>query len=329
MWRRRRRSDARRALGEQLGRLTDCRPGEDGRGGGGGGARDGQSCLDALEVLDELLGGLIAVLRVLGQGAQDDLVELRRYLRPQARGRLRQLVHVLHGDLDRRVAGERHLAGQHLVEHDAGRVEVGGGRHRRAARLLGREVLRGAHDRAGLGHLRGAVPRDPEVGHLQPRLVRLHLLVGGDEDVVRLDVAMDDPVAVREAEGLEELLGVPDRGVHRERAVGHDQLLEAAALDHLHRDVVRPLGLAAVVDGDDVRVREAGGRLRLAAEALDEEVVAGVALVEDLDRDAAPELLVLGEVDVGHPAGAELAQDPVATVEERVDQGVREARHGC
>ena len=33
--------------------------------------------------------------------------------------------HLLHRDLDRRVAGERQLAGQHLVEHDPHRVEVG------------------------------------------------------------------------------------------------------------------------------------------------------------------------------------------------------------
>ena len=121
-------------------------------------------------------------------------------------------------------------------------------------------------------------------------------------------------------------LAYPIAVCDRERAARHDQLLEAAALDHLHGDVVRALGLAAVVDGDDVRVREPGCRLRLAAEALDEEVVARVALVEDLDRDAAPELLVLGEVDVGHAAGAELPQDPVAAVEERVDEGVRERR---
>ena len=118
------------------------------------------------------------------------------------------------------------------------------------------------------------MPRDAEVGHLQPRLVGFDLLVGRDEDVVRLDVAMDDPVPVREAERLEQLLGIGDRRFDRERAARHDQLLEAAALDHLHGDVVRALGLAAVVDGDDVRVGEAGGRLRLAPEALDEEVVA-------------------------------------------------------
>ena len=70
---------------------------------------------------------------------------------------------------------------------------------------------------------------------------------------------------------------------------------------------------------------ERGGVLRLAAEALDELVVVRVAAVEDLDRDPAAELLVIGEVDVGHPAGAELAHDLVAPVEERVDERVATA----
>src|SRR5207344_620295 len=92
-------------------------------------------------------------------------------------------------------------------------------------------------------------------------------------------------------------------------------------------DVVGVFGLAAVVDRDDVRMVERGRVLRLAPEALDELVVVPVAAVEDLDRDAAPELLVLGEVDVGHPTRAELALDPVAPVEQRVDEGVA-YRHG-
>ena len=66
-----------------------------------------------------------------------------------------------------------------------------------------------------------------------------------------------------------------------------------------------------------VRVRQPGGVGRLAPEPLDELVVVRVALVEDLHRDAATELLVLREVDVGHPATAELPADPVAGGEER------------
>jgi hypothetical protein len=143
-----------------------------------------------------------------------------------------------------------------------------------------------------------------------------------DQDVVGLDVAVDDPVAVREAERLEHLVRVRERLGDRQRAAGHDELLEAAALDHLHCDVVRPLGLAAVVDGDDVGMRERRRRLGLAPEALDEKLVVRVAIVQDLDRHAATEILVLCEIDVRHPAGPELADDPVAAVEERVDERV-------
>ena len=75
-------------------------------------------------------------------------------------------------------------------------------------------------------------------------------------------------------------------------------------------------------------MRERGGVLRLAAEALDELLVVRVPVVQDLDRDAAAELLVLGEVDVRHPAGAELAHDLIAPVEERSDERVRDGHGG-
>ena len=144
---------------------------------------------------------------------------------------------------------------------------------------------------------------------------------------MRLDVAVDDPVAVREAERREDLARVIDRDAERRWAAGDEQLLERSPLDVLHRDVVRPLRVAAVVDRDDARVREPGGVLRLAAEALDELLVARVPVVEDLDRDAPSELLVRGEIDVRHPTGAQLPDDQVAPVEERVDEGIAR-RHG-
>ena len=109
--------------------------------------------------------------------------------------------------------------------------------------------------------------------------------------------------------------------------IGHgprraDELLERPALDVLHDDEVRAVGLAAVEDRDDVRMRQPGGVRRFAAEALDELLVVRVALVEDLDGDPAAELLVLGEVHVGHAAAAELARDAVAACEERAGEGV-------
>jgi hypothetical protein len=138
-----------------------------------------------------------------------------------------------------------------------------------------------------------------------------------DEDVVRLDVPVDDAVPVGVAERRQHLADVRHRDGHGAGAARDDQLLEGAALDVLHDDVVRALRLAPVVDRDDVRVGEPGGVRRLPAEALDELDVVRVPLVEHLDRDLAAELLVLGEPDVGHAAGAELPLEPVPAGEDR------------
>ena len=105
---------------------------------------------------------------------------------------------MLVGDRDRGVADERRPADEHLVEHDAERVDVAPAVDVEALGLLGREVGRGAHDQAGLGDLVVEIadrPRDAEVGHL-------HLAVGGDEHVAGLDVAVHDAVAVRVGERL-------------------------------------------------------------------------------------------------------------------------------
>ena len=68
---------------------------------------------------------------------------------------------------------------------------------------------------------------------------------------------------------------------------------------------------------------EARGRLDLAQEALGAER-GGELGAQDLDRDLAVVPEVLGEVDRGHAARAELALDPVAVGERRV-----EAVRGC
>jgi hypothetical protein len=132
---------------------------------------------------------------------------------------------------------------------------------------------------------------------------------------VRLDVAVDHAAAVCELERLQGLHGVADGlRLGQRRALG-DLLLERRPLDVLHRDVVGALGLAAVIDGDDVGMAEAGRGRRLAAEPLHEAGVAGVAVGQDLDRHPAMQGLVLRQVDVRHAAGSDPAFQPVAAVE--------------
>ena len=217
-----------------------------------------------LERGDELLGALVAARRVLLQRTQHDRLQRRRDPRLELARRHRRLVDLLDRDRDRRLAVERDLAGQQLVEHDPGRVQVGAAVDRVALGLLGREVLDRADDRAGLGHLRGlARAGDAEVGDLG-------LALAVDDHVLRLDVAVHDPAPVRVAERAQDLLGERDRDLGRQRpALGHE-LLQRPPVDQLHRDVRRAVPLRAVEDRDDVRVREPGRGLRLAPEALAE-----------------------------------------------------------
>ena len=172
-----RRRGGRSAHGRRDHRCGRCRHGCSGVGptqhlgrGVDGGCRDAGAARDSLEVGLHLVRALVAVVRILGKRPQDDHVELGRDVGAQLRRWLRRVREVLHRDLDRRLAVEGRLAGQELVEDDAERVQIGARIDLAAAGLLGGEVLRRPHDRARLGHLAGAGPRDPEVRHLHAAL---------------------------------------------------------------------------------------------------------------------------------------------------------------
>ncbi len=170
--------------------------------------------------------------------------------------------------------------GQHLVEDDADRVEVGALVDGLALGLFGRQVLGRAQNGAGLGHLRVVGLGDAEVGDL-------HRAGGVDQDVLRLDVAVHDVRAVGHLHRGKQLEGYAHRLARGVATLAADVVLERLALDVLHDDVVGAVDRAPVVDVDDVGVVDAGRGLGFAAEALDELLVAGVALEQHLDRDAA------------------------------------------
>ncbi len=210
---------------------------------------------------------------------------------------------MLHRDRDLVLALERDVAGEHLEQHDPERVQVRLARHSVAQSLLRRNVIgRAEHAPIGGQAVLGERPRDAEVRHL-----RRALLV--DEDVLRLDVAVHDPVVVRAAERAGDLDRVRHRLGHRQAPVAADAVLQRLALDVLEDDVRRreavvslALLLARVDDADDVLVVELGDRARLAAEALELIGVAGDLAVHELDRDLALEHRVERPVDRRHAA---------------------------
>ena len=235
-----------------------------------------------------------------------------------------QVERVARDDGLRRRPGEGRLAHEHLV-HDARQavlvaaaVYVG-----TARRLLGAHVGRRPDDRAGLsqvlpcpGRRHGA--RDAEVGD--------HRAAGREHDVLRLDVAVHDAVAVRVGERARHLGGDPQRVFEGELLFPRQPVAQRLALDERH-DVVQETGdRTRIVQRQDVGMLQPRGDLDLPEEALGSQG-RGELGVEHLDRHGTVMLHVLGQEDGGHPTAAELALNRVA-VGERSAQGVEQIGHG-
>ena len=86
----------------------------------------------------------------------------------------------------------------------------------------------------------------------QAEVEDLHQPVGGDEQVLGLEIAVHDAAAVRRRQAAGDLLGVGQRLAQRQRAVGQRRS-QRLAVEQLGDDVGLAVGGADVVDGDDVR----------------------------------------------------------------------------
>ena len=208
----------------------------------------------------------------------------------------------------RRRRRERYLPGEHLVQHGAETVDVAPRVDvLLSGRLLGAHVGRGPHrcarSRETLFARVGERPRDAEVGDER--------MAARQEDVLRLDVAVDHTVPVRVLEGFRRLLRDADGHVHRELLLAVEPVAQRFPLDERHREPEPVGGLTAVVHREDVGVLQPGGEADLALEPFRAEGVAQVRM-EDLERDGAVVAQVVREVHRRHAAAAQLALDGIA-----------------
>jgi hypothetical protein len=141
----------------------------------------------------------------------------------------------------------------------------------------------------------------------------------GEQDVRRLDVAVDEPDAVRLAERLADLAQDVDDAAGMHRTVAADELLEVDSVQELHRVVEEPVRRApVVVDRDRVRRRQLRGHLDLPLEPR-EVHLAGALRRQDLDRGRTAQQRVPRAIDRPHAALADL-------LDERVGPSRRAAR---
>ena len=96
----------------------------------------------------------------------------------------------------------------------------------------------------------------------------------------------------------------------RQRTGGHARVERHAADELAHQQVVA-VDAIEVVDGLDGWVIQARQHPRFVAEALARRLIVQRAGGEDLDREIATELHIVGAIDDAHPTGADDLLDPV------------------
>ena len=138
----------------------------------------------------------------------------------------------------------------------------------------------------------------------------------GDEDVLRLDVAVNDPEAVGVLEGARHFTrhrqGLPEWQLPLS---GHP-LAQRLALDERHDEVQQPVGLAGGEHGNDVGVGQRGGGVHLSQEAFAQQSRRHVRR-QDLDGDLSSGVVFLGQEHRRHTTAPDLPLDGIAVGQRR------------
>ncbi len=210
----------------------------------------------------------------------------------------------------------RKLTRQHLVEHDPRGIDVAAMIDgSRVPLLLGRHVDCRADRLIGHGHVTGRTAGthrgNAEVGHLSEA-------VPVDEDIARFDIAVNDPFAVRKTKRLDNLEHQRSHLLAVQAPVGNQTLhvdrRAAVPAFHIFHDVVDVPGsrLAAVENGDDVRMGKANQRRNLAIETSHKARVFEQRRRHHFDGDFPIQRNLSREIDDSHAAFAQAAEDFVS-----------------
>lgn len=252
-------------------------------------------------MLVHLLRGRRAVLRVLGEQAQDQGFERLGDLGAQAAHGDRGLVQVPVQDAQCRRARERDVAAEEFVQQDTECVQVGVRADRAAHGLLGRHVGGRADGGAGVGEAGGVGVHDGGDAEVEDgdRAVLLH------HHVARLEVAVDDRHGVHGTEHGAQLRGDGDGPLPGVRVVLGEVVGEVGAVHVLH-DEEQLFALAArVVDRDQAGVVDLRGHPALAHEAAAQFVgllPRHLVGAQQLHRHTPVEPLVVRRPDLAHAA---------------------------
>ena len=169
-------------------------------------------------------------------------------------------------------------------------------------------------------HIRGRSQREARLGEsLAPGQIQRpgDAEIGYDgalafqQDVLRLDVSVDDALAVGVSEGVRHLPGDVQRAVHAQLNLPPQAVPERLSTDVRHGVPELACRIAGVEDWKNVRMLQAGGELDLAEKALGAQCRRELGM-ENLEGDQPVVSEVPGAVDRGHAAAPEFLLEHVA-----------------
>src|SRR5271154_6324290 len=140
----------------------------------------------------------------------------------------------------------------------------------------------------------------------QTEVKNLHAPVASDENVFRLQIAVDDSLVMCRSETARDLLGSFNRLAQRHSAQPVAQSLPFKKLRH---QVRRALMLAKIVNGEDVGMIQRGDGLRLLLEAPQSLGIAGESSRQNLNRNVTVEPRVARPIHLAHAARSDCRYD--------------------
>src|SRR5688572_13441224 len=251
------------------------------------------------------------------EAAHDGLSEARRQLLPMLSYRHGDLSHMSRQGLLWIESAEWSSSSEQLVPDDAESIDVGPRiDHRVGCGLLGRHVGRCAERHAERGESRPASRSfigcaaqcfgDTEIGD--------ECVTAGNENVLRLYVAMNDSLRMRVAESIGDLAQDPRRFLHRQLTSARETVTQVLAVDERHRVVEEISACTGGEEWYDVRMLKPRRELNFPAETIDVELRGQVGR-KDLDHDLPVELELSRDEHAGHPRAAKLPVDTVGSAE--------------
>ena len=174
---------------------------------------------------------------------------------------------------------------------------------RPAARLLGRHIFGRAHDESAFGQSRAVVfflrARDAEIDDLD----ETRAFIGAQQNVGRLDIAMNHAVSVRVIQRGRDLTQNRNRFVQWQLFFALEKRGQIATFEQLHREIrLRGFRHADRENRRDMRMMQVGRGARFAQKTLHKRLIVHSVRQQHFDRFQTMKINVMRFVNFGHAA---------------------------